>query len=201
MHVVMDNFVSVAYWSCLDHFEVGHTNDLKEFLTKAEYFNIFHVAAGGLAPDGDTKSILETHLETFKTKVEKQWMFKLGESKEQPIDSKHENSLDKVREFLNTYRIQFPDLEEEPYDVALSKEASSLRNSTLLAPVPTHTLGVLLHLLVGVLLHLQNGAAFAERSLTPVAQRSLTRVTAERSLTPFPSWLGTWAQGCKWPVL
>ena len=70
-----------------------------------------------------------------------------------------------------------------------------------IVPLPTHTLGVLLHLLIGVLLHVQNGAPFAERSLTPVAQRSLTRVTAERSLTPFPSWLGTWAQGCKWPVL
>ena len=72
----------------------------------------------------------------FAEKVETRWKFTLGESKEQPIDTKHENSLNIVKEFLDTHRIQFPDLEEEPYEKTLGKEASWLRNSFRFANPP-----------------------------------------------------------------
>ena len=123
-------------------------------------------------------------------KIDAEWQTHLSENKQDPIDTDYGNSIDVLKNWLDTHSIEFPDLTA----AELSKEA-------LPAPVPTHIFRVLLHLLIGVLLHVQIGAPLAERSLTPVAQRSLTRVTAERSLTPFPSWLGTWAQGCKWPVL
>ena len=44
--------------------------------------------------------------------------------------------------------------------------------------LPTHTLGVLLHLQSGVLLHLLIGAPFADRRLTPVADRILNPFVA-----------------------
>ena len=44
--------------------------------------------------------------------------------------------------------------------------------------LPTHTLGVLLHLQSGVLLHLLIGAPFADRRLSPVADRILNPFVA-----------------------
>ncbi len=55
----MNHFGLEAYWGGLTHFEIGYTEDLKELVTKTEYYSIFRNAARALAPDQVSLMVLE----------------------------------------------------------------------------------------------------------------------------------------------
>ena len=50
VNLVISVFVEDAYWAGLDHFEDYGTEDLKELVTKSDYYGIFSYAARAMAP-------------------------------------------------------------------------------------------------------------------------------------------------------
>ena len=85
----MSLFVEETYWAGLDHFQ-DYTKDLKELVTKSDYYGIFFDAARAMAPDDKTRCCLETRLNASTGKIDDKWKTLLDENKEYPVDTEYE---------------------------------------------------------------------------------------------------------------
>ena len=122
----MNLFVVEAYWGGLSHFNDlgGFTEKLQELVKKTDYYSAFRQAAVSLAPDEETAQMLQIRMEAYVAKIEARWKDELGKSGVHLVDTEHQNSLDTLTNFLDTHWIDFPELEYEPYENVLNKEAS-----------------------------------------------------------------------------
>ena len=126
MDSTMNLFVGEAYWGGLTHFNDlgGYTEGLKELVKRTKYYDIFRQAALSIAPDEETVQMLLIRMEAYQAKIEARWKEEIGQSREQYVDSAHQSALDALTTWQNTHWLDFPELDYQPYENVLNKEAS-----------------------------------------------------------------------------